>query len=403
MTLRSGGAFDLHTLAPVEDGFLLLERASSAPKINIWRYDWEGNVVGQASVPIGGRTLSIHSVLLSPGDSTIAWEDRLPYGVPDGAGGRVNWGVVGFADARTGELLFRVRRASLCGRPHQSPLQWLSDGSAIVVSTNAGYGLVSAADGALELLPWAPAGNVPLPAPDGRAVRTRRRDRGWARQRASVGERRPALDCVRVGPFQRRVDACLAALRWTRPRGLRDVAHEPRTTGRASPIRQRSAPAGQPADHWAPRARLAITRVEHHRPCRRRERGHARRSGPRGSSIRKVGARTLQRGTSLLNNPRPHPAIRRALVAARPHRGRPRGLGSERLPRLGGERLGRRATSSTGRSEALPQGWRTLGAEAGDGARELLDDVVDVGLAEVRPEGHPHRADRQLQRHAHRQ
>ena len=99
MTLRSGGAFDLHTLAPVEDGFLLLERASSAPKINIWRYDWEGNVVGQASVPIGGRTLSIHSVLLSPGDSTIAWEDRLPYGVPDGAGGRVNWGVVGFADA----------------------------------------------------------------------------------------------------------------------------------------------------------------------------------------------------------------------------------------------------------------------------------------------------------------
>jgi hypothetical protein len=129
--------------------------------LDLIRYHLDAKQVERTSIDFGDD-VTWWNTAIAPDGRTAAWADWLDYGVPDGAGGTVHWGTVVFTDLQSGEPLFRVRQVSNCSA--SQPLQWLPDGSAYIVSTGAGFALVSPAEPSIELLPF-PRGTPPVPAP----------------------------------------------------------------------------------------------------------------------------------------------------------------------------------------------------------------------------------------------
>ncbi len=155
----SGDGESVLLISASEDG--------STATIQLDRYSWQGDLLAAVRItadPSGGL---VHRILVSPDASSVAWQTRLPLAIPVGLGGSEHWPIVTVANAETGELQFRVVRASLTNGIRT--LSWLADSSAIVVATPDGYALLSAQDGALDPLPLGAVGHfdaLPLPAPD---------------------------------------------------------------------------------------------------------------------------------------------------------------------------------------------------------------------------------------------
>ncbi len=135
-------------------------------RITLRRYTWDGEMEGETMIDAGSSSRVDH-LTVSPDGSSVAWQGRLPLAVPGGLGGREHWPVVTVADARSGEVRFRAVRASLTNG--MRTLEWLSDGSALVIATPAGFALLSATTGVIEPLPFGPVDHfapIPIPAPD---------------------------------------------------------------------------------------------------------------------------------------------------------------------------------------------------------------------------------------------
>ena len=162
-----GSSVTLHARV---DGFVTIARetlSSEPQRIAVQRYGWDGMPLGEERVFSTGRpSTSIGTVLLSPDGRSIVWQERLPLGIPLGAGGPEHWPVVGLADLQTGEVRFRAVRASLTNGT--GVLDWLADSSEIVVATVDGYAILSASDGALTPLGFGTVSHfepLPMPAP----------------------------------------------------------------------------------------------------------------------------------------------------------------------------------------------------------------------------------------------
>ena len=159
----------LHRL-PDGSGVLVVGRSGGnepSPRIEVSRYGWDGTPLGERRIPIGGPSLTSDTVFPSPDGRLIAWQEHLPLGIPLGLGGSEQWPLVAVADLGSGEVRFRVLRASMTNGTGFT--DWLADGSALLVATVDGYALLRASDGRLTPLGFGTVSHFeprPIPARD---------------------------------------------------------------------------------------------------------------------------------------------------------------------------------------------------------------------------------------------
>jgi hypothetical protein len=164
---------ELHRL-PEHRGMLVIERTGgrdaslvAAPGITIARYGWDGAALGERAIPVSGDSRTSDSVFLSGNGRWIAWQEHLPFGIPFGLGRSEHWPLVAVADLASGEVLFRMVRASMSNGTGFTG--WLADSSALVIATVDGYAVASTTGGRLAPLGFGTVSHFeprPIAAPD---------------------------------------------------------------------------------------------------------------------------------------------------------------------------------------------------------------------------------------------
>ncbi|MQA00480.1 MAG: hypothetical protein GEU80_14315 [Dehalococcoidia bacterium] len=147
------------------------DKDSSLPvSLRAVTYGWDGGKVRSADTPApllvnedGLGLGATFDVLTSPDGTLVAWERELPYARNDGLGGHLDFPAVYVASVEAGEPLFRAVRTAI--GTYLGGLDWLADGSGVVVGTPEGWGVLRADGSAVDPLPFGREDVFEMPRP----------------------------------------------------------------------------------------------------------------------------------------------------------------------------------------------------------------------------------------------